>query len=246
MVMHKLQVDLRRGRDFSPGLLSCRLARCGAGIVLATMLLAHAPTASAGGALAVDDGAILPSGTCHVESWATFGPRNEGLVHIGPACTFERAPGLELGVSLVRGWGDARGTLAGGTAKVSLIDRGSAALALAFSGGVDPATARAAAGVVNAPLTLAVGEETALHLNVGASWEGDEARRHALVFGAGFETMLSPSTILVAEVFRPHDGRASGQAGLRWTPEPGGFDIDLLAGRQGGGATLTIGLTVRR
>lgn len=204
------------------------------------------PASASGGAHVVDDAAVETVGVCHLESWISRTGRGAGLINASPACTFRFLPTVEIGGAVQHDWSEDTppATLAGPSVKwlIYAPDRGPSVALLATAsldlsrGGIHNV------GLV-VPVTFALTDRTRLNINGGWTRTG---RRDAGFYGAQIEQAIGPTLGAMGEVYRL-SGTTGVQAGLRWTPASGRFDVDLLAARETAlPVRLTIGLTLRR
>lgn len=212
-------------------------------------LLAGASGATAGaGPHVVDVSSVEAPGFCHLETWTTW-RRFGGLANASPACTFERAPKLEVGASLTGVSGDGRwDAVIGPTLKLN-IDSDLEGFDWAISGAaqINAGDGSLEGVALTAPVSLMVMDTLRLNANLGWTRDAAAMRRDAAFYGAQIEFYLYPDLMLMAETFRRHGEAAGTQAGLRWTPNQGSVDFDLLIGSGGGlgDRAVTVGLTFR-
>jgi hypothetical protein len=196
---------------------------------------------AAGGHFAVDDAAILDSGTCLVEIWWERADHAGSLLHVGPAC---RVGPVELALNADRIQPRDRALQApvGPQVKwaVAIDDRVSVGLvALAAWQGSGP---HYAAATLYAPLTLRVADALLLNVNVGRDWLRDlPARGRA---GASLEWQAAPEWTIIGERFRQYGGDFA-RLGVQWQQSTSlGFDLSRARGVGATSAgTWTLGAT---
>jgi hypothetical protein len=204
------------------------------------------PATASGGAHVVDDAAVEAVGVCHLESWVSRTGNDSGLINAAPACTFRFLPTVEVGGAVQHNWSDDASptTRAGPSVKwlIHAPDRGPSVALLATAKVSLRGGGAHSVGLV-VPMTFVLSERTRLNLNGGWTRTG---RRDSAFYGAQIEQAISPTFGAMGEVYRL-SGATGLQTGLRWTPTPGWFDVDLLTARETGSPVrLTIGLTLRR
>ncbi|MEP6786444.1 MAG: hypothetical protein ABI898_11995 [Sphingomonadales bacterium] len=209
-----------------------------------------APVLASGGAHVIDDAAVETPGTCHVETWVTLTSDDATLVNVGPACTRLSWPNVEFGGFIAHsrtpGSDD---TLVGLTPKFVFRseDKG-VGIGLATSVGYSVTHGRFETASVVMPLTIPAGRRVRVNLNIGWQWSR-ATDSHDLFVGGQAEVALTGKLTLMVESFTRDQGNPGGQAGLRWTPDKGNVDLDLIGGRYVDGVTrnaITFGVTVRR
>jgi hypothetical protein len=220
------------------------------GAILLAALLAAGPAFASGGEHVVDDAAVETPGTCHLESWVTLSSGGGRLANTAPACTRRAWPNLELGGFVAHSWTKETGDiLIGLSPKLTFRseDRGiGIGIATSVGYGIDRRRFETASVIV--PVTIPAGEKLRFNLNAGWLWTRDD-HRHDMFVGAQAEIALRKSLNLMVETFTRDEGKAGGQAGLRWTVAGGAVDLDLIGGRYVDGATrsaVTFGVTIRR
>ena len=218
---------------------------------------------ASGGAHVVDDSEAEAAGRCHLEVWGTYLGPKANLANFGPGCTPGALPGFEIGgflqPSRSTGAAAAGSQAAGGGGGVDALlgpalkynfRHDATGLGLAAEGGLtyDATRGRMQAGTVLAAVTLTPLKRLRVNLNAGPQYIAADRRVEAFV-GAQAELDLGRNVSLMLEHFGRDRGFAGDQAGLRWTPHGGAFDLDLLIGRRIDGAArraFTVGMTVRR
>lgn len=178
----------------------------------------------AGGHHAVEDATLLDPGQCQVETWTE---REKGgarvLFHVGSAC---RAGAFELGLNLdrTRLSGAETFTIAGPQIKWAhpLTETLSAGAVVALNWRGRPS--RFEASTLVFPVTWAVSDTVAVHLNIGRDFrrahETDANRR-----GGALEWSPVPTWSFVAERFRENHANHQ-RVGLRYAPSSN-VSIDL-------------------
>lgn len=74
-------------------------------------------------------------------------------------------------------------------------------------------------------------------------------RQNQAFVGAQIEADIARDLTVMAEAFTRDEGRPGAQVGLRWNPNRGNVDVDLLSGWRTDGVTpwtITLGVTIRR
>lgn len=200
-------------------------------VVLLISLLSKA--FAAGGAYAVDDGAINAPGECNVDAWYSA-HRHDGGTHnetLSPACTFEALPAVQWGVALSRA---NRETQVSPQVKAQVMSRQDLRLEIAVSASAHVALDRRHAfdgADFNVPLTWQPLEPLRLNLNAGWTHAYDDGEQNQrLTWGAGAEYRVAHSLTLIVERYGQKDGEQAWQAGPRFHLGPL-IDIDVVVGR---------------
>ncbi|MPR00663.1 hypothetical protein F0169_00410 [Pseudomonas sp. MAFF 212408] len=222
------------------------------GLVLLIALCSKAH--AAGGAYAVDDGAVNAPGECNIDVWYTA-DRHAGRVHsqtLNPACTFSALPAVQWSAALSRAsdTGDAQSQVSP-QVKAQVWSRQDLGLQMAVSATGHIAVDRAHAfdgADFNIPLTWQPVEALRLNLNGGwaHAYDGGE-QNHRLTWGTGFEYQLADTLTLIAERYGQAGGDQAWQAGPRLHVGKL-IDVDLIVGQSLSGDRnqwLTTGATVR-
>ncbi|EJL28794.1 hypothetical protein PMI01_03457 [Caulobacter sp. AP07] len=226
------------------------LAPGAAAIAAASMLSVASVARASGNEHVIDDSVVETPGVCHQESWATrFGPRH-GLVNLSPACTRKAWPNLEIGGAVQRTWADGTSdTTVGPALKYTLrAEDTGVGLGVIGAGAWSVGSGRLETASLIVPVTLRLNDRVRVNLNAGWSHARADARPNAAFYGAQAEVGVARDVTVMVEAFQRDGGKAGGQAGLRWNPGGGRFDLDLIAGRRIDGATpraVTLGLTLR-
>jgi hypothetical protein len=167
---------------------------------------------AAGGHHAVDDAAILESGSCELEGWFTRAGAAERLLHAGLGC---RVGPVELGLASERAR-DGEGHATGHGLQVKWATELAAGLSAGLS--VSPAwqahvRPRYQGTTVSGLLTWAVREDVALHANLGRDLlhGADDLNRS----GVAVEWAPKPGWSLVAERY-VESATHFLRAGVRW------------------------------
>lgn len=206
---------------------------------------------AAGGAHIVDDSEVEPAGHCHVEMWVSKFVPGDGYGNLGPACTLGKVPNLEVGGLLQHYWDEATNApFAGPQAKLNLKPASSGfGLAVEFNGGVNLRTGDLGFAQALVPLTIPfLDDKVHLNLNVGWSYTNGTEAPHAMFYGAQVEADIGFGLSLMIEGFGRTNGVSGLQMGLRFTPNDGPIDFDLLAGNffdTLSSRFFTVGVTVR-
>lgn len=231
--------------------MTLKIVILGAAIAASSLSLAPMAWAS-GNEHVVDDAAVETPGVCHLEAWATrFGPR-QGLVNLAPACTRKAWPRLELGAGFQRAWTPSgRGVATLGPAlKLNILpEEQGLGLGLTGAAAYDPRSGHVETATLVAPVTLPVSDRLRINLNAGWSYARTSERHQAAFYGVQGELAVTRTLTLMVESFRREGGDPGAQAGVRWNPGGGRFDLDLVVGRRVDGESpraLSLGFTVRR
>lgn len=207
-------------------------------ILLLLAVLAPGQTAqAAGGAQIVDDSEVVDPGTCQLETWVT-GYSMEvggGYANATNTCTLSSLPRLEFGLQFQHYWyADILGSdqLLGPALKVNLIPEATGVgLGLAFNSGVNMATGEFELGQLIMPVSIPLNDKARINLNAGWSYFRFAEIQNALFYGAQIESKIGWEEVsLMLEVFGRQPGFTGVQMGLRWRPNDGPLEFDLLAG----------------
>lgn len=213
-------------------------------------LLFASPAHADGGAHVVDSANVETPGICHLETWVTrFGP-GKGLLDLGPACTWQQVPNLEIGASFQHAWDRSDITQAGPALKWNLrpTDTG-LGIGVIANTGVDLRTSRTESAALIVPFSIPMGERILFNVNAGWTYAAARTERNQAFCGAQLQAALVRDLNVMAEIFGTLRERPGFQAGLRWNPQGGAIDFDVLAGRRVDGSdadAFTLGITVRR
>ena len=228
-----------------------RLALVLGAAAAASMLSVASVARASGNEHVIDDAAVETPGVCHLESWATrLGPRR-GLINLSPACTRKAWPNLEIGGAVQHGWDDGRtDTTVGPALKYTLRGEDTGlGLGVIVGGAWSVGSGRPETASLIVPVTLKLNDRVRFNLNLGWTHARADTHRNAAFRGAQAEVGVARDLTVMVEAFQREGGKAGGQAGVRWNPGGGRFDLDLIAGRRIDGATpsaITLGLTFRR
>lgn len=194
--------------------MSARLAVIRLALALAALALA-APAARAGRPMTVDDAALLPAGSCQLESWLqnNRGSRERWLQ---PSCNVDGKLELALGGARVSGpLSTGNQLLMQGKTLLKPLDDDGWGAALSF--GNQASRASGMAGDLNAtlPFSFAMPDERyLLHSNLG--WVREKlSKRNLLFWGTGLETGLGERTTLTSEVYGQNRGKPWVQLGIK-------------------------------
>lgn len=224
-------------------------------VLLAVLLslLALAPVriaSAAGGAHIVDDSEPEIPGTCHVESWTTLFLNGDGYANAAPACTTKQIPWLELGAAYQHYWGQPlNAPLFGPAIKVNFqSEKTGLGLGLGLTSEMNLRTGEVGLASTIGLMTIPLDDKVKLHLNAGWSYLGTADPTNALFYGGQFEIELGGDVMLMTEVFGRAPGFPGTQAGLRFTPDKGPIDFDLMVANYFDATStrfITLGVTVR-
>lgn len=204
-----------------------------AAFAFTSVMLVPAAAFAAGGPYAVDDAAVLDAGTCQADAFASFGDESRETYVVAPACVFDFAPWLEVGVAVERAHdGGAWGTAIEPGIKAVLFEVEEAGLSVGISSGLTyDRAARSVAGYSLAGLlSLQVSEPLTVNLNAGYERDRTAGSDH-LVWGAGAAFQASENLAFIAEAFGQDEGKTGFQAGFRPTIFNGYVDLDFVFGR---------------
>lgn len=210
---------------------------------------------AAGGAHIVDDSEVVDPGTCQLETWVS-GYTVEvggGYANATGTCTLSSLPRLEFGLQFQNVWfgGSSNNEqLLGPALKVNLIpeDKG-VGLGLAFNGGVNMSTGEFELGTLVVPVSIPLNDKARINLNAGWQYIRIANSTSGLFYGAQIETKIGWEEVsLMLEVFGRQPGYTGTQMGVRWRPNDGALEFDLLAGSffdNVNGKFFTVGVTFR-
>ncbi len=205
---------------------------------LVTAPLLTSAASAAGGAHIVDDSEVIDPGTCQLETWVTAfdgGSGGGGYANATPTCTLASLPRLEFGLHFQHYWyGQTLGSdqLLGPVLKYNLVpeDKG-VGVALEFFSSVNVGTGELDLATAILPISIPLDDKTRINLNAGWSYIRTAAFANALFYGAQIETKIGWEEIsLMLEVFGRAPGFTGTQLGVRWRPNDGPIEFDLLAG----------------
>lgn len=190
---------------------------------------------SAGGAQIVDDSEVVDPGTCQLETWLTGFDGGGGYANATNTCTLASLPRFEFGLQFQHYWYGQMSTsdqLLGPALKLNLIpeDKG-VGLALEFNGGVNMRTGDLTLATMLLPVSIPLSDKARINLNAGWSYIHSAQFPNALFYGAQIESKIGWEEVsLMLEVFGRERGFTGTQVGLRWRPNDGPLEFDLLAG----------------
>ena len=220
-------------------------------LLLLALVLPCRGAQAAGHAHIVDDSEVIAPGTCQVESWVTVFFTGDGFADTAPACTFTKLPFLEVGVNYQHLYGEfVNAPLFGPALKLNLQPESTGlGLGIGFNAGVNLQTGDLSFASAIMLVTIPITDKVRLSLNAGWSYfAGVETPPHALFLGGQFEAQVTPELLLMVEGFGRVGGFNGAQMGLRFTPNDGPIDFDLLVGSFFDSASakfITFGMTVR-
>lgn len=202
-------------------------------------VLAPGPVAwAAGGAQIVDDSEVVDPGTCQLETWVT-GYSMEvggGYANATNTCTLSSLPRLEFGLQFQHVWFGGTSSsdqLLGPSLKVNLFpqDVTGVGLGLAFNGGVNLATGELELGTLIMPVSIPLNDKARINLNAGWQFIRIAESQNGFFYGAQIESKIGWEEVsLMLEVFGREPGYTGVQMGLRWRPNDGALEFDLLGG----------------
>lgn len=213
-------------------------------------LMFAAPARADGGAHVVDSANVETPGVCHLESWVTRFSSERGLLNLAPACTRQEMPNLEIGASFQHAWDRSDVTQAGPAFKWNLrpTDTG-LGIGVIANAGLNLRSGQTESAALIVPFSIPAGARILFNVNAGWTYTVARTERNQAFWGAQVQAVVTRGLSVMAEVFETLRERPGFQAGLRWNPDGGEIDFDLLAGRRvdGGDAhAITLGITVRR
>jgi hypothetical protein len=225
-------------------------------VILLFVLTVALPTAqfniarAAGNAHIVDDADVETPGTCHVELWSSTSLNGEGYANAAPACTLESLPFVELGAAYQHYWGQSfAGPVFGPQIKVRFsAPEAAVGLGVGLNSSVNLNTGDYEAGSIIGLMSIPIDKRVNFHVNAGWSFLKYVERQNAFFYGAQFEIKAIGDVLLMVETFGRLSSSAGAQFGLRYTPNDGPLDFDLMVGSyfdQVNPQFITFGLTVR-
>lgn len=227
-----------------------RVAGIVAGFLLASSLvLTSSSGQAAGGAHIVDDSEVETPGGCHLEMWVTRFIPGDGYANFEPACTPAKVPWLEIAVAYQHYWDQAIGApLLGPQIKINLqSDTEGVGVGLGFNAAVNLETGSVNLGSIIGLVTIPIGRTLRININGGWSYlAGDQP--DAFFWGGQAEVDIGGDISLMLEAFGRHPGTIGNQMGLRYTPNNGRYDFDLLVGTTFDDTNTlfaTMGVTIR-
>ncbi len=219
-------------------------------LVLVLVLVLGADAWAAGGAHIVDDSEVETPGTCHLETWVTRFVPGDGYLNFGPACTSERMPRIEMGVTYQHYWDETvDAPLFGPTFKFNFFPESTGVgLALGLNTGMN--LKAGTVGIASLVMLMSVPLNDRVTINVNGGWNylaGDD-NQNAAFYGIQVESKVAWDLSLMLEFFGRQPGITGAQIGLRYTPNDGWVDFDILAGNSFDATSpkfFTVGVTVR-
>lgn len=219
-------------------------------LLLALALIPDSEVRASGGAHIVDDSEVETPGTCHLETWVTRFVPGDGYLNLGPACTSERMPRIQMGATLQHYWDeDVDAPLLGPTFKVNLIPQATGVgLGLNLNAGMNLKTGNL--GIASLIMLVSIPLDDRVKINVNGGWNylNNDYNQNAAFYGIQVESKVAWDVSLMLEVFGREPGIAGAQLGLRYTPNDGWVDFDILAGNSFDATSpkfFTVGVTVR-
>jgi hypothetical protein len=208
-----------------------------------------APAQAAGGAHFVDDSETEIPGVCHVENWVALFFTGDRIFNDAPACTTKKIPWLEIGAAYNQYWDSLNAPLFGPAMKVNFRSETTGlGLGLGLNSGVNLHTGDLGFASMTMLVTLPVQPGVKFHANAGWSYLATGNIPNAVFYGAQFEIDISRDVMLMVEGFGRAPGFPGLQMGLRFTPDKGPVDFDLLVANYFDSTTsrfITLGVTVR-
>ena len=221
------------------------------GIALLTMpFLPTGGVLAAGGAHIVDDSEVETPGVCHLETWVTRFMPGDSYLNLSPACTTKRLPSLEIGVVDQHYWDQAvNAPLLGPAIKLNFRPETTGlGLGLGFNAGVNLRTGDLGLAQLIGLATIPLDEKVKINLNAGWNYLRGVTYVDSLFYGAQVEAKVGWDVSLMVEGFGRAPGSGGFQMGLRYTPNDGWVDFDILAGSIIDSTSprfFTVGVTVR-
>lgn len=222
---------------------SCALA------LLVSILAASSGAEAAGGPHVVDDSEPETPGVCHFETWVSLFFSGDGLVNESPACTMTKVPWLQVGAAYQHFWGSTfNGAIFGPAAKINLRHEDTGlGLGLGLNSGVNLQTGELAAASTLMLVTVPINDKVRFNFNAGWSYVNSDIP-DSVFYGGQFEADIGGNVLLMIEAFGRAPGSPGTQMGLRFTPNGGRFDFDLLVANYFGAINtqaITFGVTIR-
>jgi hypothetical protein len=219
-------------------------------IVLASVALSVSCQAwAAGGAHIVDDSEPEAPGQCHFEFWASTAFNADRAIDAAPACASPKIPWLEIGAAFNHYWGSWDAPLFGPAIKANLQPETSGlGLGIGFNSSVNLRTGDLGLATALLLMSAPITEKVGLNVNTGWSYAANADSSNAFFYGAQVEIDIAPDLMFMVEAFGRAPGFAGTQAGLRFTPNKGPIDFDLLFGHYFDSFTtriVTVGVIAR-
>jgi len=221
-------------------------------VFTATLLGAATPGWTTGGAHFVEDSEVLEPGLCQVDFWVTRFDPGAGYANATPTCTLKSLPRLEWGAQFQHFWFNETATtdqIFGPTAKLNLIPEDTGVgLGFYFNSGVNLRTGALELVTLTVPLTVPLDDRVRFNFNAGWSYLRASPYPDAFFWGGQVEAKIGSEVTLMLETFGRTPGIIGTQMGLRWRPNDGPIDFDLLVGNffdELSTRFFTVGVTIR-
>lgn len=217
--------------------------------LLPAVLVASAVRAG-GGAHIVDDSEVETPGLCHLETWVTRFVPGDGYLNLGPACTFERIPWIQMGATLQHYWDEGSTTpLLGPSFKFTFVPQSrGVGIGLDAITGMNLKTGDVGIASMIMLASIPLDDRVTISLNGGWNYLANDDNQNAAFYGMQVLAKVGWDVSVMLEVFGRQPGVAGTQVGLRYTPNDSWFDFDLLAGNTFDATSpkfFTLGATVR-
>jgi hypothetical protein len=217
--------------------------------LLLWMVLAPNPMWAAGGAHVVDDSEVETPGLCHVDTWVAASFTSDVLFNGAPACTTTKIPWLEIGAAYNHYWGSLNAPLFGPAMKVNFRSEETGfGVGLGLNGAVNLKTGNLGFASTLLLVSWPIDDRVKFHANAGWSYLAGVEAPNALFYGGQVEIDVGRNVMLMLEAFGQAPGSPGTQMGLRYTPNKGPVDIDLLVATYFDSVTtrfITLGVSVR-
>lgn len=218
--------------------------------VLGAPLLPSTQASAAGNAHVVDDSEVETPGLCHVEAWTTLFLNGDGYITGAPACTTKKLPWLEIGAAYQHYWDQAiAAPLFGPAMKVNFQSETTGlGLGMGLNSGMNLKTGDLGIASVLALVTVPFDDKVKFHFNAGWAYLVTAPTPNAAFYGAQVEAKVGYDLVLMLEAFGRAPGPPGAQMGLRFTPNDGPIDFELMVGSLFDAANprfITFGMTVR-
>jgi hypothetical protein len=217
--------------------------------LLAGALCAVSQAWAAGGAHIVDDSEPETPGLCHVEFWVAAFLTGDQIGNAAPACTLPKIPWLEMGAAYDQYWGSVSAPLFGPAFKVNLVpEKNGLGIGIGLNSSVNLETGTVGLASTILLVSVPINDRVRFNANAGWSYVVTAASPDAVFYGGHFEVDLTKDVMLMVEGFGRSPGVAGTQMGLRFTPNQGNIDFDLLVANYFDPGTtrfITLGVTVR-
>ncbi|MBI3197268.1 MAG: hypothetical protein HYZ40_07120 [Rhodospirillales bacterium] len=212
------------------------------------------PAWAAGGAHIVDDSEVVEPGTCQFDTWVTKFDDvvGGGYFNATNACTLKDLPKLQFGAQFQHLWGADFGDaqVFGPQAKVNFLPEDSGVgIGLVFNSGVALQTGLLETANLLVPVTIPLNDHVRFNFNLGWNYIRIAESPDAMFYGAQVEAKIGWEDVsLMLEVFGRQPGFTGTQMGVRWRPNDGPINFDLLAGSffdTVNAKFFTVGVTLR-